>query len=271
VHAIQALGAVVAEVAGASLHRVSQLVPASALGTPAPPSALGTPFGGPHDMGNRQGFHCSTRSGFSHRQNSSTAFVTLRSFQAACIACQVVMDEDALAGLELVVKPAPEPRDIVWQNAAKSHGQRFVRQFFVEVALLFGLAFWSVPVSLLQAWCSVARSQNLVGFQLPPGFAHSRFYSLVTLYLPVLALLLLLEVLPALLYQLARCYEGMKSRSSTHLLTMRRYWRFQLATIFVAVLSGSISDSLKSILEQPASILWQLGQSLPKVAFATST
>eukprot|EP00404_Azadinium_spinosum_P013854 CAMPEP_0180522946 /NCGR_PEP_ID=MMETSP1036_2-20121128/57720_1 /TAXON_ID=632150 /ORGANISM="Azadinium spinosum, Strain 3D9" /LENGTH=94 /DNA_ID=CAMNT_0022535841 /DNA_START=229 /DNA_END=510 /DNA_ORIENTATION=- len=47
---------------------------------------------------------------------------------------------------------------------------------------------------------------------------------------------------------------------------MQRYWRFQLATIGVTVLSGSVSHSLKTIVDHPTSILLQLGQSLPQVA-----
>eukprot|EP00438_Fugacium_kawagutii_P009993 Skav225077 [mRNA] locus=scaffold987:136645:142296:+ [translate_table: standard] len=47
---------------------------------------------------------------------------------------------------------------------------------------------------------------------------------------------------------------------------MRRYWRFQLATIGVTVLSGSVSNSLTAMLDQPTSMLWELGQSLPQVA-----
>ena len=45
-----------------------------------------------------------------------------------------------------------------------------------------------------------------------------------------------------------------------------RYWRFQLATIGVTVLSGSLSNSLTAMLDQPTSMLWELGQSLPQVA-----
>jgi len=182
------------------------------------------------------------------------------------VACQVVLDEDAVLGLELVASPAPEPGDVVWHNVARPQAQRLVRQFFVEVALLWGLAFWSVPVSLLQAWCSVARLQQLLGFELPVQFVNSNLYAVLTLYLPVMALLGLLEALPAVLYRLALRYEGIKSRSALQMITMQRYWRFQLATIVVTVLSGSISDSLKRILDHPPSLLWQLGQSVPNVA-----
>eukprot|EP00440_Ansanella_granifera_P056795 gb/GFBE01061560.1/.p1 GENE.gb/GFBE01061560.1/~~gb/GFBE01061560.1/.p1 ORF type:complete len:208 (+),score=47.32 gb/GFBE01061560.1/:1-624(+) len=84
--------------------------------------------------------------------------------------------------------------------------------------------------------------------------------------MPVLALLALLEVLPILLHRVACRYEGVKSWSTLQMLTMRRYWRFQLATIGVTVLSGSVSYSLKTMLDAPAAVLWELGQSLPQVS-----
>jgi len=78
-----------------------------------------------------------------------------------------------------------------------------------------------------------------------------------------------LEVLPIVLHRIAFRYEGLKSWSGLQMLTMRRYWRFQLATIGVTVLSGSVSNSLSAMLQmldQPTSLLWELGQSLPQVA-----
>lgn len=270
-----ALTAVVREISGTSLHRVRQLLPSSVLGTTAPPSALGTPFGSMTPC-HRHSSHGRLAAVYENSTGGTsmteTAFVTFKSLQAACLACQIVLDEDALQGWDLVATPAPEPRDVVWRNVARKKAQRLVRHFFVELSLLLGLLFWSVPVSLIQVWCSAGRLSQL----LPPWLrehlarplpqAGSQLQGLVTLYLPVLALLLLLEAVPAVLYKIGSNYEGIKSRSALQMLTMRRYWRFQLATIGVTALSGSISNSLKTIVEEPASILWEFGQSLPKVA-----
>jgi len=271
----RALITVVRDVTGATLLRIGQLLPASAAGHFLPASALGTPA---HtavctplsseraDMLDPRRNSWSSYRSTSRCEEPRSAFVTLRSLQAACIACQVVLDEDITNGSELVADPAPEPRDVIWRNAARPQAQRLVRQFFIEIALLVGLVFWAVPVSLLQAWCSVARLQQLLGFRLAPNLARSYLYTLLTLYLPVVALLGLLEVLPVLVRRLAKRYEGSKFESRLQMLTMQRYWRFQLATILVTVLSGSISDSLRAILDKPTSVLWQLGQTVPNVS-----
>ncbi|CAE8628725.1 unnamed protein product, partial [Polarella glacialis] len=257
--AAAAIGAVAAEVAGTSVQQVGDLVPASALGTPARGhTAINTPYGGL--MPGHRMHHTGP-----WVAGPSTAFVTFRTLQAACIACQVVLDEDAVKGFELLAEPAPEPRDVIWHNVARHQAQLLVRQFFVEVTLLIGLAFWSVPVSLLQVWCSLTRLSHLLPWlQLPASVLGMD--SLLTVYLPVLGLLALLEVIPAVLHGLASRYEGVKTESNLQMHTMRRYWRFQLATIGVTALSGSVSYSIKTILDEPSSVFWALGQSLPQVS-----
>lgn len=261
---LRTVGSVLKEVAGTSVRHVTELVPSSALETPMEP--IGTPFGGLFPVEARQ----VSLASHAPEDLPSTAFITFRTLQAACVACQVVLDEDAALGTELLVSPAPEPRDVVWQNVARPQAQLLVRIFFVELALLFGLLFWSVPVSLIQVWCSMARlTQILPWLQLPEAVRGTELGALVTLYMPVLALLALLEVLPIVLHRIAFRYEGLKSWSGLQMLTMRRYWRFQLATIGVTVLSGSVSNSLSAMLQmldQPTSLLWELGQSLPQVA-----
>lgn len=252
---------VMREVAGTSLRQVNALVPTSALDTPAQTTA-GTPLAGIAPADRQVSFGVCVQ-----EELPSTAFVTFRTMQAACVACQVVLDEDPVRGMGMQVSPAPEPRDVVWHNVARLQAQLLVRQFFVEIALLFGLAFWSVPVSLIQVWCSSERlSALLPGLQLPESMRGTDLEALVTLYMPVLSLLALLELLPIMLHRLASRYEGVKSYSALQMRTMRRYWRFQLATIGVTVLSGSVSNSLTAMLDQPTSMLWELGQSLPQVA-----
>eukprot|EP00931_Biecheleriopsis_adriatica_P004421 TRINITY_DN106097_c0_g1_i1.p1 TRINITY_DN106097_c0_g1~~TRINITY_DN106097_c0_g1_i1.p1 ORF type:complete len:1234 (+),score=180.47 TRINITY_DN106097_c0_g1_i1:45-3746(+) len=263
---IGAVSAVAKEVAGTSVRHLGDIVPRSAMGsaldTPAYNSALCTPFGGLCPGPQRHLSISNLRAG-----ESSTAFVTFRTLQVTCLACQVVLDEDAFLSTELVAEPAPEPRDVIWHNVARHQAQLLVRHFAVEVALMLGLAFWSVPVSLLQVWCSLTRLSALFPWlQLPETVLSTGLETLVILYMPVLALLALLEVLPILLHRLALRYEGVKSWSALQMLTMRRYWRFQLATLGVTVLSGSVSYSLKTMLDNPSSILWELGQSAPHVS-----
>jgi len=262
--AISAVSDVASEVAGTSVERVGQLVPASLLGTPVP-SGLATPINGrmtPKLHAEKGTSDWNGPNGpappSSTTTRSSTAFVTLRTLHAACVARQVVLDEDAVVGSELVAEPAPEPRDIIWHNAAKPKGQVLVRTFFTEMAVWLGLVFWSVPVTLLQAWCSAERlHRRFPWLALPLSRLPAELHYIWSLYLPVLALLLLLGVLPTTLHTISRYYEGMKSKSALQMLTMKRYWRFQLATLGVTTASGSLWSMLSPAV---------MGDSVPKVA-----
>jgi len=262
--AISAVSDVASEVAGTSVERVGQLVPASLLGTPVP-SGLATPINGRmtpklHAEKGTADWHGPNGpvSSTTTRSSSSTAFVTLRTLHAACVARQVVLDEDAVLGSELVAEAAPEPRDIIWHNAARAKGQVLVRTFFTEMAVSVGLVFWSVPVTLLQAWCSAERLHRRFPWLAGPlSRLPAELHHVWSLYLPVVALLMLLGVLPTTLHTISRYYDGIKSKSALQMLTMKRYWRFQLATLGVTTVSGSLWNMLSPAV---------MGDNVPKVA-----
>eukprot|EP00435_Cladocopium_sp_Y103_P064268 s422_g26.t1 len=84
------------EVAGTSLRQVNALVPTSALDTPAQTTA-GTPLAGIAPADRQVSFGACVQ-----EELPSTAFVTFRTMQAACVACQVVLDEEfSSVGMEL--------------------------------------------------------------------------------------------------------------------------------------------------------------------------
>eukprot|EP00929_Paragymnodinium_shiwhaense_P062467 TRINITY_DN31186_c0_g2_i1.p1 TRINITY_DN31186_c0_g2~~TRINITY_DN31186_c0_g2_i1.p1 ORF type:complete len:1211 (-),score=199.81 TRINITY_DN31186_c0_g2_i1:145-3777(-) len=286
VYAVSAVSAVAAEMAGTSAEQVGHLVPRHTLGgvggnrgdwsplseefsdtdweksDKSDSSAIATP-----PLPRRLQSY-SMLDAVDRVSCSSTAFITFRSLRAASVACQVVLDEDAFVGSKVTARPAPGPRDILWHNTAVPWIRTKIRRYFINVALIFGIIFWSVPVTFLQAWTSMARLRRLLPewAQPPVTWESSYVGALCTLYAPVLVLLGLLDLMPYALHALAARYEGVKTTSALRMLTMRRYWWFQLATIHVTALSGSLSDALVGILEHPASVLWQLGQAVPGVA-----
>ena len=50
---------------------------------------------------------------------------------------------------------APEPRDLVWQNVKKPLGQTQLHHSLGLAVTIFCLLFWSVPVTIIQAWANV--------------------------------------------------------------------------------------------------------------------
>ena len=120
-------------------------------------------------------------------------------------------------------------------------------------------------------------------------------YALMTSYLPVLALMGLQALLPYFFAAMARSYEGHKTKSGVERVVpcralsnllhpwcrnrptrsplkprecsfqvLNRCFNYQLASLYVTVLSGSLWDSLTKILDQPSQVLDILARSLPK-------
>ena len=82
-------------------------------------------------------------------------------------------------------------------------------------------------------------------------------------YLPVLALLGLILVLPVLFEWIAVTYERRKTFSEIQGSILRRYFYYQLANIYITVTAGSLWKSLADIIDHPSNVLQLLGQSLP--------
>lgn len=87
--------------------------------------------------------------------------------------------------------------------------------------------------------------------------------SFVNGYLPVLALLGLLLILPVLFEYIATHYEHRKTFSDIQASMVGRYFYYQLVTIYVTVTAGSLLKSLANIIDHPSAIFELLGESLP--------
>jgi hypothetical protein len=82
-------------------------------------------------------------------------------------------------------------------------------------------------------------------------------------YLPVVALLGLIIVLPFIFQGIAMGYEKRKTFSDVQGSILGRYFYFQLANIYITVTAGSLWRSLAGIVDHPSSALELLGESLP--------
>lgn len=94
------------------------------------------------------------------------------------------------------------------------------------------------------------------------GGALSKF---VNGYLPVVALLTLILILPLIFEYIAVNYEHRKTFSDVQASMQGRYFYYQLANVYVTVTAGSILKSLASMLDHPSSILYLFGDSLPSM------
>eukprot|EP00929_Paragymnodinium_shiwhaense_P101172 TRINITY_DN64043_c0_g1_i1.p1 TRINITY_DN64043_c0_g1~~TRINITY_DN64043_c0_g1_i1.p1 ORF type:complete len:780 (-),score=118.01 TRINITY_DN64043_c0_g1_i1:136-2475(-) len=193
----------------------------------------------------------------------STAFVTFNRVADRLIA------EDLLLvrrnGWQ--VGPAPVAQDVIWGNACTTFSQQQVRHLLARFACAIGLVWWAVPVTAVQAWASASnlerwfpRVHNLE--KLSPVL-----YTALVSYLPVIALMGLLKLLPYVFYSLSTTYEKFKLRPAIRALALCRNLNYQLVTLYVTVLSGSLFDSLETIVAKgPVEAISEMRQQIPQVS-----
>ena len=111
----------------------------------------------------------------------------------------------------------------VWRNAPVPWKLTYARSIVAQCLCLVGVIFWSVPVTTIQLLSNAKSLQQL----LPSVFQLSQHWSkllrtLLVKYVPVVALILLLALLPLIFEQGARRYERYKVKSDVHRAVMNR-------------------------------------------------
>ncbi len=84
-------------------------------------------------------------------------------------------------------------------------------------------------------------------------------------YLPVVALLCLIMILPVIFELVARIYEKRKTVSDVQNSMLGRYFYYQVINLYISVTAGALWKVLGDILDHPSSLLKLLGESLPSM------
>eukprot|EP00581_Thalassiosira_minuscula_P017487 CAMPEP_0183711430 /NCGR_PEP_ID=MMETSP0737-20130205/6933_1 /TAXON_ID=385413 /ORGANISM="Thalassiosira miniscula, Strain CCMP1093" /LENGTH=1006 /DNA_ID=CAMNT_0025939935 /DNA_START=103 /DNA_END=3123 /DNA_ORIENTATION=+ len=199
---------------------------------------------------------------------SSTGFITFKDLSTLACAVKTPLFHKPDV---LVVKMAPEPRDIIWENAHVNLAWSKGREWTANVLLGLGAILWSVPVASIQALATADQIATVPGMAWINTLNGGEVANFVNGYLPVVLLLTIIMILPHIFYAVALHYEDRKTASDVQKSIIGRYFYYQLANIFITVTAGSILDSLGEIIEHPSNILAILGKSLPNVVgyFAT--
>eukprot|EP00934_Nitzschia_sp_Nitz4_P006176 Nitzschia sp. Nitz4//scaffold4_size323378//84551//88052//NITZ4_000640-RA/size323378-snap-gene-0.407-mRNA-1//1//CDS//3329553339//6166//frame0 len=191
---------------------------------------------------------------------SSTGFVTFLDLTSVtCAATTPLTSKPQI----LDVSVAPEPRDIVWNNAHVSAKEIVRRERIVNFFLTLGGFLWIFPLAAIQAFAKaefIAKIPGMEWILTAGGGSISRF---VNGYLPVVAWLTLILILPVIFELVARRYERRKTVSDVQSSMLGRYFYYQVINIYITVTAGSLWRSLADILNHPSNLLELLGESLP--------
>ena len=190
-------------------------------------------------------------------------FVLFASHRACNLAKQVVNTPDA----NLRVVAAPLMEDVRWASLVPA-AQR--RQTAVAgggaAAYWLGLAFYAFPIGMVSTFLEIDNLRDSVpgmdGFLEAIGGEAQAF---LTAFLPTLALLLFLALLPLLCHVVAGT-QGFGSLGEQSRDGFGRLFLFQFVWVFLGVTLGStalaLTDSIEEYASEPATILTTLGGEL---------
>lgn len=194
---------------------------------------------------------------------SSTGFVTFKTITPVTVSTSAPL---TYKGNPIDVFIAPEKRDIVWQNIQIDRDIGAGKEFIANVLLGLGVLLWSIPLTLIQAWAKVENVAKIPGFDWVANIHGGAWKSLINGYLPVIALLGLILLLPLIFQLIATGYERRKTLSGVEDSIAGRYFYYQLANIYITVTAGALWTSLAEIIDHPQQLLLILGQTLPRLA-----
>lgn len=197
------------------------------------------------------------------------AFVFFNNRRAAAEAAQAV---HAPYAMQWQVYPAPEPREVVWKNLHKSVYERLIRQGLVYFAVFMTVLFYMIPIALISSFTTL---DNLVKFLpfLKVIVEYPPINTVLQAFLPQIALIIFLSLLPSLLMALSRM-EGIPSQSHVVRGASGKYFYFIVFNVFLGVtLFGTVFSSLAGFQTlfnsknfSVSSVVSLFGSKLPPVA-----
>lgn len=160
---------------------------------------------------------------------------------------------------------APEARQLLWTNLSMNYYQRLIRQYVIYFIVFLTIFFYMIPIGLISALTTLANLKKLLPF-LKPILDQATIRTVLGAYLPQLALIIFLALLPSFLLFLSKA-EGIPSLSHAQRAASGKYFYFSVLNVFIGVtVAHSLFDSLKQIEKDPNSAPTLLAQSLPGTA-----
>lgn len=157
---------------------------------------------------------------------------------------------------------APEPCQLLWPNLKIKYFQRELRQYLVYFVVTLAIFFYMVPISFVSAFTTLKGLVKLLPF-LKPLVNIETLKTVLEAYLPQLALIIFLAILPKLLMFLSKL-EGIPTESHAARATSGKYFYFTVLNVFIGVaLAGTLFDTFKRIQDKPKDIVPVLAESLP--------
>lgn len=160
------------------------------------------------------------------------------------------------------VTEAPEPRQLVWKNLTKTFYERWIRQYIVYGIVFLTILFYMIPIAAISAFTTLENLRKYLPF-LKAIVDQKAVKTILEAYLPQLALIVFLALLPSLLLFLSK-EEGIPSQGHVIRAASGKYFYFIVLNVFLGVtLGGTLFTSMKTIIKEPKTVVDLLADSLP--------
>lgn len=162
-----------------------------------------------------------------------------------------------------------EASDIDWKSLQISNCSRIIRGELVTVATIFLVIFWTIPVAFVSSLSSLTSIVSILPFLGPVVNLSPIVNGFLQGFLPTLALIVFMAILPFIMSALS-VFEGSHfSRSQRNIATMHKLYYFQFFNIFlISLIGGTMFSNITQILKTSTigSMLDLLGVAIPTVA-----
>ncbi|KAM0841612.1 hypothetical protein ACQ4PT_058901 [Festuca glaucescens] len=160
------------------------------------------------------------------------------------------------------VTEAPEPREIIWSNLPVKIYDRNTRRSVIYFIVFLTVFFYLIPISAISAVTTLEKLRQKLPF-LKVVVDQPIVKTVLQAYLPQLALIVFLALLPALLVFVSKS-EGIPSQSHVVRAASGKYFYFIVFNVFLGItISSTLFSALKTIVDNPPGIIEMLGSSLP--------
>ena len=191
------------------------------------------------------------------QQNAALVF-----FKSRVIAASAAQSLHSQMVDKWTVSNAPEPRQVIWTNLSIKFYQRQVRQYVVYVIVALTIVFFMIPIGFISALTTLKNLKKYLPF-LKPIVDIDAIKTVLEAYLPQLALIIFLALLPKLLYSLSKA-EGIPSEGHVVRAASGKYFYFIVLNVFIGVtVGGTLFSTFKDIKKDPDSIPDLLAAGLP--------
>lgn len=195
-------------------------------------------------------------------KQKASALVFFKNMTAAASAAQSLHSQTIDTW---TVMEAPEPRQLIWKNPPIKFWERQIREKIVYAIVFLTVVFFMIPIGIISAFTTLENLRKLLPF-LKVILDIDALKTVLGAYLPQLALIIFMALLPKFLLYLSKA-EGIPSVAHAIRAASGKYFYFIVFNVFLGVtIGGTLLNSLKTILDKPSTLIDMLGENLPKNA-----